>query len=138
MVYNTLEQDELIIQTDGQFRNTTIPGLEIAESRGFGDFGVANGAEQDGFWSDNDANNHADAANERLGCIVILFAIIRDNLNASDENIPELTWVTVWTSIESSVAVMAMPLTGFILLLTRQKQNPSPEASTQATNFKNQ
>jgi len=58
-----------------------------------------------------------------LGCIIAVFAIIRAIFNGSDQRTPELSWLTLWTSIESSVAVIVVCLASFKVLLSKPKRN---------------
>jgi len=59
-----------------------------------------------------------------LGCIIAVFAVLRATFNGSDQRTPELSWLTIWTSIESSVAVIVICLASFKVLLSRPKHSP--------------
>ncbi|KAI1078614.1 hypothetical protein F5B20DRAFT_591437 [Whalleya microplaca] len=83
-----------------------------------------------------------------LGCIIAIFALIRAVVNGSDKRMPELSWFSLWTIIESSIAVIVVCLASFKLLFNRKKaSNPysninggrlRPNCSSRATsgNFK--
>lgn len=57
-----------------------------------------------------------------LGVIITIFSVIRIILTNSTGRQPEISWLALWSSIESSIAVMVACLASFKVLLTNRRR----------------
>ncbi|KAK9785644.1 putative Integral membrane protein [Seiridium cardinale] len=58
-----------------------------------------------------------------LGIIVTVFSVIRIIVTNTVARQPEISWLALWSSIESSIAVMVACLSSFKVLLTHKKKS---------------
>ncbi|KXJ97313.1 hypothetical protein Micbo1qcDRAFT_171014 [Microdochium bolleyi] len=56
-----------------------------------------------------------------LGCIVAVFSVVRIAVTYTTTTLPELTWLALWSSTESSVAVMVACLPSFKVLVSQNR-----------------
>jgi hypothetical protein len=63
-----------------------------------------------------------------LGVIITIFSVVRIILTNASGRQPEISWLALWSSIESSVAVMVACLASFKVLLTNRRRATEPYA----------
>ena len=66
-----------------------------------------------------------------LGMIIVVFAIIRIIVTNTSGTHPEVIWLALWSSIETSVAVVVVCLTSFKVFLRKSGQSRSGYRSQQ-------
>lgn len=70
-----------------------------------------------------------------LGVIITIFSVIRIILTNSTGRQPEISWLALWSSIESSIAVMVACLASFkVLLANKRRGTRTPYAGLSGEN----